>query len=137
MVPFEAGRQGAAAIPNGPFVPRESQNYTLPAQEKAWAMFQKEVDDFLDADEHVGPVADGGAGLTERERELLDSSLFHEAARQKALVTSPEQPGGAPASLPVSIDTDRPRTFATSSKFLGKCRLTLLARHHHGDAVCE
>ena len=37
-------------------------------------MFRKEVHDFLDADEDVGPVADGGlSGLTQRERELLDS----------------------------------------------------------------
>jgi pimeloyl-ACP methyl ester carboxylesterase/DNA-binding CsgD family transcriptional regulator len=73
MVPFEAGRQVAAAIPNARFVPLESKNHILLPQEKAWAAFRMEVDGFLDADEHVGPVADGGlSGLTGRERELLD-----------------------------------------------------------------
>jgi len=74
MVPFEAGRQVAAAIPNARFVPLESKNHILLPLEKAWAIFRKEVDDFLDADEDVGPVTEGAlAGLTERERELLDS----------------------------------------------------------------
>jgi pimeloyl-ACP methyl ester carboxylesterase/DNA-binding CsgD family transcriptional regulator len=74
MVPFEAGRQVAAAIPKARFVPLESKNHILLPQEKAWAVFRKEVDDFLDADEDVGPVVHGGlSGLTQRERELLDS----------------------------------------------------------------
>ncbi len=74
MVPFDAGRQVAAAIPNARFVPLESKNHILLQREKAWEVFRKEVDDFLDADEHVGPVTDGWlSGLTEREQELLDS----------------------------------------------------------------
>jgi pimeloyl-ACP methyl ester carboxylesterase/DNA-binding CsgD family transcriptional regulator len=73
MVPFEAGRQVAAAIPNARFVPLESKNHILLPHENAWATFRKEVGDFLDADEQVGPVADGGLSeLTERERELVD-----------------------------------------------------------------
>src|SRR5260370_27163312 len=54
MVPFESGRQVAAAIPNARFVPLESKNHMLLPQEKAWAMFRKEVDDFLDADKDAG-----------------------------------------------------------------------------------
>jgi hypothetical protein len=74
MVPFEAGRLVAASIPNARFVPLESKNHILLPREKAWEMFRKEVDDFLDADEHVDAVTDGGlSGLTERERELLDA----------------------------------------------------------------
>jgi pimeloyl-ACP methyl ester carboxylesterase/DNA-binding CsgD family transcriptional regulator len=74
MVPFEAGRLVAASIPNARFVPLESKNHILLPREKAWEVFHKEVDDFLDADEQVDSVTDGGlSGLTERERELLDS----------------------------------------------------------------
>lgn len=74
MVPFEAGRQVAATIPNARFVPLESKNHILLPQEKAWAKFRKETDEFLDADEHIDALADSAlSGLTERERELLDS----------------------------------------------------------------
>jgi hypothetical protein len=38
MVPFEADRQVAAAIPNARFVPLESKNHMLLPQEKAWAI---------------------------------------------------------------------------------------------------
>jgi len=74
MVPFEAGRQLAAMIPNARFVPLESNNHILLPGEKAWSVFRKEIDDFLNADEHIG-TAPGKelSDLTERERELLDS----------------------------------------------------------------
>ena len=74
MVPFEAGRQLAAMIPNARFVPLESKNHVLLPREKAWSVFRKEIDDFLDSDEHI--VAAAGkelSDLTEREKELLDS----------------------------------------------------------------
>jgi DNA-binding CsgD family transcriptional regulator len=74
MVPFEAGRQVAAMIPNARFVPLESKNHILLPHEKAWSVFRKEFDDFLDADEPVETVASSElSDLTERERELLDS----------------------------------------------------------------
>jgi DNA-binding NarL/FixJ family response regulator len=74
MVPFEAGRQLAAMIPNARFVPLESNNHILLPREKAWSVFRKEIDDFLNADEPIG-TAPGKelSDLTERERELLDS----------------------------------------------------------------
>ena len=73
MVPFEAGRRLAAAIPNARFVPLEGMNHILRADEPAWPVFRKALNDFLGADE---PVAGGAPGeleaLTARERQILD-----------------------------------------------------------------
>lgn len=73
MVPFEAGRRLAAAIPNARFLPLEGTNHILRAEEPAWLIFKKELNEFLGADE----PADNSAGeefaaLTAREREILD-----------------------------------------------------------------
>jgi len=73
MVPFEAGRRLAAAIPNARFVPLEGKNHILRADEPAWLTFKKELNDFLGADEETDESATGEiAALTTRERELLD-----------------------------------------------------------------
>jgi DNA-binding NarL/FixJ family response regulator len=73
MVPFEAGRRLAAMIPNARFVPLESKNHILLPHEKAWAMFRKEFNDFLNSDEQIGTIPGGElSDLTEREKELLD-----------------------------------------------------------------
>ena len=73
MVPFEAGRQVAAMIPNARFVPLESKNHILLPHEKAWSVFRNELDDFLKADESVRAAAASElSGLTAREREILD-----------------------------------------------------------------
>ena len=73
MVPFEAGRQVAAMIPNARFVPLESKNHILLPHEKAWSVFRKELDDFLDADESIENAASSELpDLTAREREILD-----------------------------------------------------------------
>jgi DNA-binding NarL/FixJ family response regulator len=74
MVPFEAGRQVAAMIPNARFVPLESKNHILLPHEKAWATFRTELNDFLNSDEPIetAPSSELSA-LTEREGELLDS----------------------------------------------------------------
>jgi len=73
MVPFEAGRRLAAAIHDARFVPLEGRNHILRADEPAWGVFKKELNDFLAADERVD---DGGSqqlrDLTVREREILD-----------------------------------------------------------------
>ena len=73
MVPFEAGRRLAAAIPNARFVPLEGRNHILRADEPAWPVFKKELNDFLGADE---PADESAAGkfpaLTAREKEILD-----------------------------------------------------------------
>jgi pimeloyl-ACP methyl ester carboxylesterase/DNA-binding CsgD family transcriptional regulator len=73
MVPFEAGRRLAAMIPNARFVPLESKNHILLPHEKAWVMFRKELNDFLNSDEQIGTALGCElSDLTERERELLD-----------------------------------------------------------------
>jgi pimeloyl-ACP methyl ester carboxylesterase/DNA-binding CsgD family transcriptional regulator len=73
MVPFEAGRRLAAAIPNARFLPLESKNHILRADEPAWLNFKKELNEFLAADEQIDPSAPKQfAALTAREREILD-----------------------------------------------------------------
>ena len=73
MVPFEAGRRLAAAIPNARFVPLEGRNHILRADEPAWPVFRKELDDFLAVDEPGDESAAAGfSDLTAREREILD-----------------------------------------------------------------
>ena len=73
MVPFEAGRQLAAAIPNARFVPLEGKNHILLANEKAWLTFKTELGNFLAADEPTEILSQGKLEtLSPRERELLD-----------------------------------------------------------------
>jgi len=73
MVPFEAGRRLAAALPKARFVPLEGQNHILRADEPAWVIFKKELDEFLALDEQTRDAAAGElAALTSREREILD-----------------------------------------------------------------
>ena len=73
MVPFEAGRQLAAAIPNARFVPLEGKNHILLANEKAWHTFRNELSNFLAADEPTEFMSkDKLATLSPREREVLD-----------------------------------------------------------------
>jgi len=74
MVPFEAGRRLAAALPNSRFVPLEGTNHILRADEAAWPVFTRELNDFLAADESHGGTKGGElADLTPREREILDA----------------------------------------------------------------
>ncbi len=73
MVPFEAGRRLAAAIPNARFVPLEGRNHILRADEPAWPVFKKELNDFLGADEPADEsAADKFSDLTAREKVILD-----------------------------------------------------------------
>jgi pimeloyl-ACP methyl ester carboxylesterase/DNA-binding CsgD family transcriptional regulator len=73
MVPFEAGRRLAAALPNARFVPLEGRNHILRADEPAWPVLRKELDDFLQVDEDADPAkANELATLTGREKEILD-----------------------------------------------------------------
>lgn len=74
MVPFEAGRLLAAAIPNARFVPLEGKNHILRADEPAWPIFKNTLNEFLGAGEPVNSeAADDLAALTSRERQILDS----------------------------------------------------------------
>ncbi len=73
MVPFEAGRRLAAAIPNARFLPLDGKNHILRADEPAWPIFKRELDEFLAADEETdASAAQELAALTAREREILD-----------------------------------------------------------------
>ena len=73
MVPFEAGRRLAAAIPNARFLPLEGKNHILRADEPAWRDFNKELNEFLGADEEAfNSAKEEFAALTVREREILD-----------------------------------------------------------------
>lgn len=74
MVPFEAGRRLAAAIPNARFLPLEGNNHILRADEPAWPAFTSALNEFLTGDEPVNKVASAGfGGLTAREKQVLDS----------------------------------------------------------------
>ncbi len=76
VIPFDAGRELAAALPNARFVPLESQNHVLLEDEPAWDRFLEEVRTFLDVPADAGdrdPVeAEFLDRLTDREREVLD-----------------------------------------------------------------
>ena len=73
MVPFEAGRRLAAALPNARFVPLEGHNHILRADEPAWPVFTQELNTFLGPLEEAPDDATNGlATLTDREREILD-----------------------------------------------------------------
>ena len=47
LVPFDQGRRLAASIPNAGFVPLDSENHVLLADEPAWAKFVGEMEAFL------------------------------------------------------------------------------------------
>jgi len=73
MVPFEAGRRLAAAIPGARFIPLEGKNHILLANEKAWQTFRTELRKFLIADESADIVPQHELeALSPREREVLD-----------------------------------------------------------------
>jgi len=73
LVPFEAGRRLAAMIPNARFVPLEGKNHILLANESAWGIFRKELNDFLKTDEPTEVLSSRKlSGLTRRETEILD-----------------------------------------------------------------
>lgn len=73
VIPFEAGRRLAGALPDSRFVALDGQNHVLLESEPAWERFLAEVRAFLGVDE-AGRVtgANGLERLTERQREVLD-----------------------------------------------------------------
>jgi pimeloyl-ACP methyl ester carboxylesterase/DNA-binding CsgD family transcriptional regulator len=70
-VPFDEGRKLAAAIPGARFVPLESKNHVLLADEPAWAVFQAELASFLGQDGPAQFPVVGEAGLTPAEAAIL------------------------------------------------------------------
>ncbi len=70
VVPFAEGRRLAAGIPGARFLPLESRNHILLADEPAWTVFLAEVRDFLRA-ESEAPAMDLDE-LSPRELEVLE-----------------------------------------------------------------
>jgi len=74
VVPFDQGRQLAAAIPNARFVPLDSCNHVLLEEEPAWKEFLREVRDFLGIEairSDVDAQAAASVDLTPRQLEVL------------------------------------------------------------------
>jgi DNA-binding NarL/FixJ family response regulator len=70
LVPFSEGRLVATLIPGARFVPLESRNHILLADEPAWEAFRAEVRTFLDAPARA-PGGDRLGDLSERELDVL------------------------------------------------------------------
>jgi pimeloyl-ACP methyl ester carboxylesterase/DNA-binding CsgD family transcriptional regulator len=76
VVPIEEGRLLASLIPNSRFVPLDSENHMLLADEPAWAQVYAEVRDFLAQPADPGTPSRNGlplGDLTPRERAVLDA----------------------------------------------------------------
>lgn len=71
-VPFEEGRRFAGLIPGARFVPLESRNHVLLESEPAFAHCFDEINAFLGANDPSPRLPSAFAGLTPRERELLE-----------------------------------------------------------------
>jgi DNA-binding CsgD family transcriptional regulator/pimeloyl-ACP methyl ester carboxylesterase len=71
IVPFEAGRQLAAEIPNAEFVSLDSRNHILLAEEPAWAHFKDAVLEFTGRPRTGGAEDPLLATLSVRERQIL------------------------------------------------------------------
>jgi pimeloyl-ACP methyl ester carboxylesterase len=71
IVPFEAGKQLAAEIPNAEFVPLDSRNHILLAEEPAWAHFKDAVLEFTGRPRGAGAEDPLLATLSVRERQIL------------------------------------------------------------------
>lgn len=73
-VPFEEGRSLARLIPGARFVPLDSRNHIVLADEAAWTTWLEEFEAFLPALDQVdaSPARTALPGLTPREQEVLD-----------------------------------------------------------------
>jgi pimeloyl-ACP methyl ester carboxylesterase/DNA-binding CsgD family transcriptional regulator len=73
LVPFAEGRIVATLIPGARFVPLESRNHILLANEPAWTAFRHELDGFLAARaDEPPPVARDLTDLSNREVDVLE-----------------------------------------------------------------
>jgi pimeloyl-ACP methyl ester carboxylesterase/DNA-binding CsgD family transcriptional regulator len=71
IVPFEAGKQLAAEIPNAEFVSLDSHNHILLADETAWGIFKDAVLEFTGRPRAFGAQDPLLATLSVRERQIL------------------------------------------------------------------
>jgi pimeloyl-ACP methyl ester carboxylesterase/DNA-binding CsgD family transcriptional regulator len=69
-VPFEEGRQLATLIPSARFVPLDSRNHVLLADEPAWSQFLQEVRAFVGSADGISGSL-GRSGLTTSEQQVL------------------------------------------------------------------
>lgn len=73
LVPFEAGRRLASAIPNARFLPLPGDNHVILPEDEAWPTLVRELRAFLAEDEPPEAAdGDGFRELTRRERAVLD-----------------------------------------------------------------
>ena len=87
-VPFEQGRAVAAAISDARFVPLEGRNHILLADEPAWGVFLRELNEFLPGRPTDADVA--AELLTAREAEILRSvaaGMTNQAIAQELFVS--------------------------------------------------
>lgn len=76
MIPFDEGRKLAAHLPDARFVPLDSRNHILLADEPAWPRFLELVRDFLavpEGEADAMPASTRIGELTARERTVLDA----------------------------------------------------------------
>jgi len=71
-IPFEEGRHLAALIPGAEFVPLESNNHILLADEPAWLVASDRIRKFLELETDPGHEWAAWKTLTNRERDILD-----------------------------------------------------------------
>jgi pimeloyl-ACP methyl ester carboxylesterase/DNA-binding CsgD family transcriptional regulator len=71
IVPFQAGKQLAAEIPSAEFVPLDSRNHILLADEPAWTQFRDAVLEFTGRPRAAGAEDPLLATLSKRERQIL------------------------------------------------------------------
>lgn len=73
LVPFEAGRRLASAIPGAHFLPLAGDNHVLLPEDEAWPVFVRALREFLDEDDPPAAAGDSEFdALTRRERSVLD-----------------------------------------------------------------
>lgn len=83
-VPFEEGRRLAALIPGAEFVPVESNNHILLAEENAWTEISNRIQQFLGSAPKSSNTPEGWSELTERELGVLDGIAQGMSNRQIA-----------------------------------------------------
>jgi len=71
IVPFEAGKHMAAAIPHAEFVPLDSRNHVLLAEEPSWPRFKEAVLEFTGRPRSTSADDPLLATLSARERQIL------------------------------------------------------------------
>jgi pimeloyl-ACP methyl ester carboxylesterase/DNA-binding CsgD family transcriptional regulator len=122
MVRFESALDACSSIPNARLVPLDSSNHILLADEPAWAVFLREVEEFMAPDTvryGRGAPTTGTADLTSREREIvrLAADGLTNAAIAEHLTLSPRtvERHLSNAYLKLNVSGKAARTAAAAS----------------------